>query len=48
MDEQEPTTAEAVGGIYTTCSICFAIVAHQAGHEAWHMSRGEAVSDAYN
>lgn len=44
MNEEE--APPATDGIYTTCELCFAIVAHEAGHEAWHRSRGEAGSDA--
>lgn len=40
-------TAEATtDGIYTTCPICFAIAASGAGHDAWHRSRGEGMTDA--
>lgn len=43
---QETPTAETTDGIYSTCPLCFAIVASGSGHEAWHSSRGEAMTDA--
>ncbi len=45
MDE---TDAPLSDGIYSTCPVCFAIVADQAGHAAWHVSRGEVVPDAHD
>lgn len=48
MDETDPTAEAAVDGIYSTCEICFGIVAHRAGHEAWHRSRGEVVDGAHD
>lgn len=35
-------------GIYSTCPQCFAIVAYEVGHKAWHESRGEVVPDAHD
>lgn len=32
-------------GIYSTCPVCFAIIAFKQGHQAWH-SRGEGVTNA--
>lgn len=46
MDESLDVSPLVADGIYTTCGLCFAIVAHQQGHDAWHLSRGEAVNDA--
>ena len=45
-DEQASADTPATDGIYSTCPICFAIAASGAGHEAWHMSRGEGMTDA--
>lgn len=45
MDEPD-ITAVVTDGIYTTCDICFAIVAHNEGHIAWHLSRNEGTTDA--
>ncbi|WP_337004121.1 MULTISPECIES: hypothetical protein [unclassified Microbacterium] len=42
----EPPAEPPTDGIYTTCPICFAIAASGAGHEAWHASRGEGMTDA--
>lgn len=50
MDEEplETDITPSSDGIYATCGICFAIVAHDIGHEAWHASRGEVVQDAHD
>lgn len=40
MDEETPSD-----GIYSTCPICFAIVASKQGHEAWHEPPSEGVTD---
>jgi hypothetical protein len=45
MSGADEATEVAADGIYATCGICFAIVAHESGHTAWHLSRGEVVSD---
>lgn len=42
----EPKGDATTDGIYTTCPICFAIAASGTGHEAWHRSRGEGMTDA--
>lgn len=42
-DDTNPE-ADTADGIYSTCPLCFAIVAHAAGHTAWHESRGEQVT----
>lgn len=38
MDEQPD-------GIYSVCPVCWAVVADAAAHEAWHVSRGEVVTN---
>lgn len=45
MDDEQAVEATK-DGIYATCGVCFAVVAHEVGHMAWHESRGEEATSA--